>query len=205
MIEYISGQLAELIPTEAIIETGGIGYKLYISLNTYTSIQGKKDVKLYVNEVIREDAHLLYGFADKRERELFLLLITVPSIGSQTARMILSAFSPSELVGIIRDENSRLLKSVKGIGPKGAQRIIIDLKDKIPADFGFASADEGANGNGQSSAAMSANKETIEEAVSALVMLGFQPAATHKAVIQIMRENSNATVEQVIKAALKIL
>lgn len=205
MIEYISGQLAELIPTEAIIETGGIGYKLYISLNTYTSIQGKKNVKLYVNEVIREDAHLLYGFADKRERELFLLLITVPSIGSQTARMILSAFSPSELVGIIRDENSRLLKSVKGIGPKGAQRIIIDLKDKIPADFGFASADDGANGNGQTAAAMSANKETIEEAVSALVMLGFQPAATHKAVMQIMRENSSATVEQVIKAALKIL
>ena len=205
MIEYISGQLAELIPTEAIIETGGIGYKLYISLNTYTSIQGKKDVKLYVNEVIREDAHLLYGFADKRERELFLLLITVPSIGSQTARMILSAFSPSELVGIIRDENSRLLKSVKGIGPKGAQRIIIDLKDKIPADFGFASTDDGANGNGQTATAISANKETIEEAVSALVMLGFQPAATHKAVIQIMRENSSATVEQVIKAALKIL
>lgn len=205
MIEYISGKLAELTPTEAIIETGGIGYQLFISLNTYTAIQGKKEVKLYVNEVIREDTHQLYGFADKKERTLFLLLNTVPSIGNQTARMILSAFSPTELVGIIRDENARLLKSVKGIGPKGAQRIIIDLKDKIPADFGFDSSASGADAGKQGAASMSVNKETIEEAVSALVMLGFQPGPTNKAVLQIVRENNGITVEQVIKMALKIL
>lgn len=203
MIEYICGKLAELSPTEAILETAGIGYKLYISLNTYSAIQGKKEVKLYVEEVIREDAHLLYGFAERRERALFLLLVTVPGIGSQTARMILSAYSPTELEGIIRDENARLLKSVKGIGPKGAQRIIIDLKDKIPADFGLGSSADGSSSTGGTS--ISVNKETVEEAVSALVMLGFQPAATNKAVMQIMRENSGATVEQVIKAALKIL
>src|SRR5574344_1392897 len=131
MIEYIKGELTELTPALATIEAAGVGFGLNISLITYTAIQGKKDVKLYVYEAIREDAHLLYGFATKQERELFTLLVSVNGVGGQTARMILSAFTPAELAGIIQNEDVRSLKSVKGIGPKAAQRIILDLRDKV--------------------------------------------------------------------------
>lgn len=131
MIEYIKGKIEELTPMQAVIEAGGIGYQIFISLNTYSAIQGKTDAKLYIYEAIREDAHLLYGFKAKSEREIFLLLISVSGIGCQTARMILSAFSPAELSGIIQSEDLRSLKSIKGIGPKAAQRIIVELKDKV--------------------------------------------------------------------------
>ena len=131
MIEYITGEVAELSPTETVIECMGIGYLLNISLNTYSSLQKGNDAKLYVYEAIREDAHLLYGFSARRERELFLLLISVSGVGPNTARMILSSLNPSELEQVIVSENVNILKSVKGIGGKTAQRIIVDLKDKI--------------------------------------------------------------------------
>jgi Holliday junction DNA helicase RuvA len=201
MIEYLRGTIDELTPTIAVLDLNGIGYQLFISLNTYSAIQGKKEIKLYVYEVIREDAHLLYGFAEKVERELFLQLISVSGIGGQTARMILSAFTPSELTGIIRDENVRMLKSVKGIGPKAAQRIIVDLKDKIKLDFG-----ENPTGNATGSAVIgTVSRETIEEAVAALTMLGFPPAPTQKVVLQIVQNDASLPVEQIIKQALKML
>ena len=201
MIEYLRGTIDELTPTIAVLDLNGIGYQLFISLNTYSAIQGKKEIKLYVYEVIREDAHLLYGFAEKVERELFLQLISVSGIGGQTARMILSAFTPSELTGIIRDENVRMLKSVKGIGPKAAQRIIVDLKDKIKLDCG-----ENPTGNATGSAVMgTVSRETIEEAVAALTLLGFPPAPTQKVVLQIVQNDASLPVEQIIKQALKML
>ena len=136
MIEYIRGTIAELTPTQAVIDCGGVGYGLSISLNTYSAIQGQREARLYVYESIREDAYQLFGFASRQERELFLLLISVASIGGQTARTVLSAFTPAELAAAIRSENERMLRSVKGIGPKAAQRIIVELKDKIPLALG---------------------------------------------------------------------
>ncbi len=166
MIEYIKGGIAELSPATAIIDCNGLGYAVNISLNTYAAIQGKKDCKLYIYEAIREDAYILYGFVDKQERELFLLLISVSGIGGNTARMILSALSPSELINVISTENVTLLKTVKGIGLKTAQRIIVDLKDKIKT--GGMSADGVTMGNMTSLA----NAQVQEEAISALTMLG---------------------------------
>ena len=201
MIEYVRGELAELGPATAVIDCNGVGYVLNISLNTYSAIQGKKECKLYAYEAIREDAYVLYGFADKQERELFLLLISVSGIGGNTARMILSALSPVELVNVISTENATLLKSVKGIGLKTAQRIIVDLKDKIKT--GSAAAVGGAVLSG--SLLPAANTEVQEEAISALTMLGFAQAPSQKVVLAILKEEPNAPVEQVIKLALKRL
>ena len=201
MIEYIKGNIDELTPAAAIVEGCGVGYQLFISLNTYSAIQGKTETKLYTYEAIREDAHLLYGFATKAERELFLLLISVSGIGGQTARMILSAFTPAELSNVIRDENVRMLKSVKGIGPKAAQRIIVDLKDKITLAMGESSEE----GSAASSSVGMASRETVDEAVAALTMLGFPPAPTHKVVMQIVKNDATLPVEQIIKMALKML
>lgn len=200
MIEYIRGGLAELSPATAVIDCNGLGYAVNISLNTYGAIQGKKECKLYIYEAIREDAYILYGFADKQERELFLLLISVSGIGGNTARMILSALSPSELVNVISTENANLLKTVKGIGLKTAQRVIVDLKDKIKAGS-IAAGTAATMGNLMTTA----NAQVQEEAVSALTMLGFAQAPSQKVVLGILKEEHDAPVEQVIKLALKRL
>ena len=198
MIEYIRGGIAELSPATAIIDCNGLGYGVNISLNTYAAIQGKKECKLYIYEAIREDAYVLYGFADKQERELFLLLISVSGIGGNTARMILSALSPSELINVISTENATLLKTVKGIGLKTAQRIIVDLKDKIKTGSVVA-------GNAGTIGTLAANAQVQEEALSALTMLGFAQAPSQKVVLAILKEEPSAPVEQVIKLALKRL
>lgn len=204
MIEYIKGEITEITPATVTLETsGGVGYLLNISLNTYTAIQNKGHVRLYVHEAIREDAWVLFGFATKDERELFLQLITVSGIGGNTARMILSALSPAELCDVIATGNDKLLKTVKGIGLKTAQRIIVDLKDKIKL---LPSAAGGvAVGGGQALVAAGAAGAVLEEAVSALTMLGFQAAASQKVVAAILKEEPMATVEKVIKVALKRL
>ena len=197
MIEYIKGELTELTPALATIEAAGIGYGLNISLNTLSAIQGKKEVKLYVYEAIREDAHLLYGFVNKRERETFLLLITVNGVGANTARMILSSLSVSELCNAISAGNARLIQNVKGIGKMTAQRIIVDLREKIVS---LGIADEIPTG-GQMSAPV--NNQVKDEAVSALTMLGFAPAPSQKVVLAILQEQPDAPVETVVKLALK--
>lgn len=201
MIAYIKGEITEITPATVTLETaGGVAYLLNISLNTYSAIQGKNQVKLHVYESIREDAWVLFGFATREERELFTQLITVSGIGGNTARMILSALSPAELCEVISTGNDKLLKTVKGIGLKTAQRIIVDLKDKI-ALTGLAGATAGATPVG----AATADTAIVEEAVSALTMLGFAVAASHKVVTAILKEEPTATVEKVIKLALKRL
>lgn len=195
MIEYIKGKLDEVTPTMAVVDCNGVGYGVNISLNTFSAIQGKGDVKLYIYEAIREDAYVLYGFATKQERELFLMLITVSGIGGNTARMILSALSPSELCNVISSGNEKLLKMVKGIGLKTAQRIIVELKDKIQ--------NIGVESTGNVSTPISAaNNEIYEEAVAALTMLGFAQAPSQKVVGQILHEEPDAPVQKVIKIAL---
>ena len=198
MIEYIKGEIAEITPALAVIDCNGIGYAINISLNTYSAIQGKPNIKLYIYEAIREDAHVLYGFSTKQERELFLLLISVSGIGGNTARMILSALSPVELCNVISSGNDKLLKSVKGIGLKTAQRIIVDLKDKI-ATTGMETV------SGSISALSPAHSEIHDEAVAALTMLGFAQAPSQKVVAAILKEEPNLSVEKVIKLALKRL
>lgn len=198
MIEYIKGEVFEVVPAQAVIECNGIGYAISISLNTFSAIQGKKEVKLYIYEAIREDAHILYGFYTRQERELFLLLITVSGIGGNTARMILSALSPSELCNVISSGNDKLLKTVKGIGLKTAQRIIVDLKDKI-VSTGIDTAAP------VTSVIAAANTEVYEEAVAALTMLGFAQAPSQKVVGLLLKEEPDLPVEKVIKLALKRL
>lgn len=204
MIEYIKGELAELTPALAVVEAAGVGYALNISLTTYTALQGKRQVKLYVHEVLsaggRDDSFTLYGFVGKQERALYRLLITVSGVGANTARMMLSSMSPAELCNAIANGDERLIKSVKGIGLKTAQRIIVDLKDKIMAS-GIADELHVASGG----SATSVNSEVRDEAVSALTMLGFSPAPTAKVVVAILEKQPDMPVEQVVKAALKQL
>ncbi len=196
MIEYIKGDIVELTPTQMIIECAGIGYGLNISLTTYSAFSGKPTGKIYVYEVIREDAHLLFGFAQKAERELFLLLTSVSGVGPNTARMILSSLPPAELIQVIANKNETALTSVKGIGQKTAQRILVDLKNKVKAGDTIAGAGVPvAGGNGA----------VAEEAVAALVMLGFQKAASQKVVSSILKSSPMLAVEQVIKSALRML
>lgn len=198
MIEYVRGELAELTPAYAVVEAHGVGYGLNISLNTYSGIQNKKEVKLYVVESIREDAYALFGFSTKQEREMFLLLITVSGVGANTARMILSAMSPAELCNVISSGNEKMLKTVKGIGLRTAQRIIVDLRDKIAVE-GIADQMPAAG----VAAASAMNNEVRDEAIGALTMLGFSPAPSAKVVSAILTDNPQLPVEQVVKLALK--
>lgn len=198
MIEYVRGELAELTPAYAVVEAHGVGYGLSISLNTYSGIQNKKEVKLYVVESIREDAYALFGFSTKQEREMFLLLITVSGVGANTARMILSAMSPAELCNVISSGNEKMLKTVKGIGLRTAQRIIVDLRDKITVE-GVADQMPAAG----VAAASAMNNEVRDEAIGALTMLGFSPAPSAKVVSAILTDNPQLPVEQVVKLALK--
>lgn len=199
MIEYIHGELADLIPTMAVVEAGGVGYGLNISLTTYDFLKGKKDVRLYVHENIREDAYILYGFASKSERTVFEALLSVSGVGGNTARTILSAFSPDEFRMVVANENSSALKSVKGIGLKTAQRIIVDLKDKL------GDAGEALPGN-VDMGVRSARQENAAEAVGALATLGYPPAVAQKAVNAILKDgDGNVAVEEIIKQALKML
>ncbi|MCI6047929.1 MAG: Holliday junction branch migration protein RuvA [Prevotella pectinovora] len=198
MIEYVRGELAELTPAYAVVEAHGVGYGLSISLNTYSGIQNKKEVKLYVVESIREDAYALFGFSTKQEREMFLLLITVSGVGANTARMILSAMSPAELCNVISSGNEKMLKTVKGIGLRTAQRIIVDLRDKIAVE-GIADQMPATS----VAAASAMNNEVRDEAIGALTMLGFSPAPSAKVVSAILTDNPQLPVEQVVKLALK--
>ena len=197
MIEYLKGEVAELTPATAIIECCGVGYETSITLNTYSALQGKKDAKLYIYEVIREDTHQLFGFCNKQERELFLLLISVSGIGGNTARTILSAFTVNELCEAIATGNEVAIKGVKGIGLKTAQRLIVDLKDKIKGI-----GDHIPTG---STVTATVNNDTVDGAVAALVMLGFPATAAGKVVQSIVKSEPQATIEQVIKLALKQL
>lgn len=199
MIEYIKGELTDSTPALIVIEAAGVGYGLNVSLNTYTAVQGRKEVKLYVHESIREDAHELFGFATRKERDLFRLLLSVKGVGANTARMILSAMSPAELCNHISTGNERLIKTIKGIGAKTAQLIIVELRDKIVS--------LGIQGEIPAGGAIQApvNSAVKDEAVSALTMLGFAPAPTNKVVVKILQDNPSAAVEEVVKMALKLI
>ncbi|MCI5782837.1 MAG: Holliday junction branch migration protein RuvA [Bacteroidales bacterium] len=196
MIEYIKGDIASLTPTEAVIETtGGVGYLLNISLNTYTSIEqsSRKALRIYVHEIIREDAVTLYGFFDLQEREIFRQLIGVSGVGASIARMILSAIPPVDLQQVIVSSDVRRLKSVKGIGAKTAERIIVDLKDKIKGvDVTLLEKTPVAS-------------EIFDEAMAALVMLGFPKQQTQKVLEKIFKAEPDIKVEVAIKKALSMM
>jgi len=193
MIEYIKGTITKSTPTFLVLETGGIGYFVNISLTTFSKVDGKKDFQILIHEVIREDTHQLFGFADSEEREIFRLLISVSGVGANTARMMLSSLTPAEVEKSIAGSDVNILKSVKGIGLKTAQRIIVDLKDKI--------------GKHPESGEIFAFEDNTrrEEALSALVMLGFAKSAVSKVLDNIVRLEKNLTVEEMIKKALKNL
>ena len=206
MIEYIKGNLADLTPTYAVLEAAGVGYAINIALPSYSALVGKEntETKLFVTEIIREDTHDLYGFFTRGERELFLMLMTVSGIGANTARMIMSAYTASEIRQIIATGNARALSQVKGLGPKTAQRIIVDLKDKVlKIDLGVEMVQNGSTVVQDCLTVV--DNEVKQEAVSALMMLGFAAAASGKVVDKILSANPNASVEQVIKQALKML
>jgi Holliday junction DNA helicase RuvA len=193
MIDYIKGDITLITPTFLIMETSGIGYLVNISLTTFSRLESKKEFKILIHEVIREDSHQLFGFADIQERDIFRLLISVTGVGANTARMMLSSLNPGEIEKAILGSDSNLLKSVKGIGLKTAQRIIIDLKDKLGKHAG---SDE---------IFTFADNTKREEALSALVMLGFAKSAVSKVLDKIVRDEKNLSVEDMIKRALKNL
>ncbi len=193
MYEYIKGKIVEITPTFAVIENEGIGFFINIPLTTYTALSGSSMATLYIHQVIREDAHLLFGFFSKPERELFRQLISVSGIGANTARMMLSASGVDELRDAIASGNTTLLSNIKGIGAKTAQRVIIDLKDKvgkIEGTPGFLPAQDNLSRS---------------EALSALVMLGFQKNAVEKVLDKLLGKNANANVEELVKQGLKML
>ncbi|SFE14615.1 Holliday junction branch migration protein RuvA [Thermophagus xiamenensis] len=193
MYEFISGKITKATPAYVVIENNGMGYLINISLYTYEAVKDKKETLLYIHENIREDAYLLYGFSDIREREIFQMLISVSGIGANTARMMLSSMSPEELQLAISTENVNQIKSIKGIGQKTAQRVIVELKDKI----GKVAEEQ--------KIALLRDNTNAEEALSALVMLGFAKAPSQKVVDKILKENPDSKVEDIIKLALKML
>lgn len=199
MFEYIKGKVAEISPTYVVIDVHGVGYLMNISLSTYDAIQssagdGRDDVLVYVYEAIREDAFTLYGFATRRERDLFLLLIGVSGVGPNTARMILSSAPVEQLEMGIATGNAGVLKQVKGVGAKTAQRIIVDLRDKIKAgDVTLIDNTDVATG------------AVYDEALAALVMLGFQRATANKVLTKLLKQQPGITVEQAIKMSLKMM
>jgi len=193
MIDYIKGDITQITPTFITMEAGGIGYLINISITTFSKLEAKKEFKILIHEVIREDSHQLFGFADNEERDIFRLLISVTGVGANTARMMLSSLSPGEIEKAILGSDADLLKSVKGIGLKTAQRIIVDLKDKFGKHAGSAEIFTFADNTKR------------EEALSALVMLGFAKSAVSKALDKIVRDEKNLTVEDMIKRALKNL
>lgn len=193
MIDYIKGEIAELSPAEVIIDCNGIGYSINISLMDYTRLEEMKGAKLYIYEAIREDAHILYGFLEKRARELFLLLTGVSGVGPNTARLILSAMNTADLEQTLASGDDRPLRAVKGIGAKTAQRIIIDLKDKIKVDVTTLSSQPAIS------------SEAFNESLAALTMLGFSSQPAQKALRKIFKESPSTSVENAIKTALKML
>lgn len=197
MIEYLKGNLVDIAPAYAVIEVHGVGYGLNISLNTYTAIQAKKEAQLWVYEAIREDAYVLFGFAERQERDMFLLLISVSGVGANTARMILSEMTVAEVCSVISTGNERLLKTVKGIGLRTAQRIIVDLKDKI------ANSELAGQVSIGETTGPAVDNRVKDEAVGALTMLGFSPAPSAKVVTAILKDQPSLPVEQVVKLALK--
>ena len=193
MIEYVHGELAELIPTLAVVEAGGVGYALNISLTTYDALKNSREVRLYVHENIREDAYILYGFASRDERTVFEALLSVSGVGGNTALTILSAFSPDEFRAVVASEDLQALKSVKGIGLKTAQRIIVDLNGKLGAAQAVAIP------------GTISGRRNAEEAIGALVTLGYPAPAAQKAVNAILKQTADVAVEDLIKQALKML
>ena len=197
MYEYITGKLAEATPTYAVVEAGGIGYFINISLKSYSEIEGQEQAKLYVHFIVREDQQTLFGFTTKLERELFRQLISVSGVGGNTARMILSTYSPRELQNIIATENAVLLKNVKGLGLKTAQKIIVELSGKM---LEIRASDLMAV-----SAPANSRPESFDEALAALSMLGFQKSASEKVLNAIYKDNPQIGVEDAIRTALKSL
>jgi len=196
MIDYIKGEITELTPAYVVLETGGIGYFIHITLPTFSVLSEQTSAKLFVYEAIREDAHVLYGFRLQSERQLFLLLISVSGIGANTARVIMSSYTALEIQEMIASGNVVALNAIKGIGTKTAQRIIVDLKDKIV---------KGVGGTEFPNIALNAHAEEKEEAVSALIMLGYASAASQKTVDRILKDQPTLKVEQLIKLALKMM
>lgn len=196
MIDYIKGEIKELTPAYVVLETAGIGYFINITLPTFSFLSEQTSTKLFIYESIREDAHVLYGFRFQSERQLFLLLISVSGIGANTARMIMSSYSAQEIEEMIASGNVSALNAIKGIGTKTAQRIIIDLKDKIVKGVGSSEFPQLIS---------NAVNERKEEAISALVMLGFASAASQKTVDKILKDQPELKVEQLIKLALKMM
>lgn len=193
MIDYISGTLSEAAPAIAIVDVNGIGYEVNITLLDYAEVQGREMVKFYIHESIREDAHVLFGFLTKKGREMFRLLIGVSGVGPNTARLILSSVSPSDLAAAISSGDDSRLKAVKGIGAKTAARIIVDLKDKIKVEEGSLIT-QGAVG-----------AESFEEALSALTVLGFTRIQSEKALRKVYKADPSTSVESAIRQALKML
>jgi len=191
MYEYIKGKISELTPASLIIENQGIGYFINISLNTYSAFSNKNEITVFIHQVVREDAQLLFGFYNKQEREIFRYLISVSGIGANTARMMLSSLSPSEIKEAILTGNTTVLNSIKGIGAKTAQRIIVDLKDKV------------GKSNISDDFLSIQNNTNKEEALSALVMLGFAKKTVEKSLDKIQKDNPKAEVEELVKQALK--
>ena len=199
MIEYINGPLAELSPTEAVIDCGGVGYNLQISVSTYTALQGKERARLYVYESIREDAYTLFGFATKTERQMFLLLKSVKKVGPALARTLLSAFTAENLAAAIAAEDFNTIKAAKGIGPKTAQLVIVELRDKVQD---IAAGGHAPAGGGQKAVVLG---ETEREAVEALVALGYPPAPSQKVVLDIVKAEPGIAIGNIIKQALRLI